>query len=124
MSKALTKNPKKTKENSSHKKKFIIDRNPVYGYKKFFKNDLKGISKVYRYQTKLDYNKFEPHLAKRVESRMFKVEELDEDCEDSGMIDDSDMKKLAKAIKTTNRIQRLEITCLQFDILKEVFLNL
>ncbi len=55
---------------------------------------------------------------------MFKVEELDEDCEDSGMIDDSDMKKLAKAIKTTNRIQRLEITCLQFDILKEVFLNL
>ena len=36
---------------------------------------------------------------------------------------DDDMEILAKAIRTTNRIQQLEINCLEFDILRGVFLN-
>jgi len=56
---------------------------------------------------------------------VFSFEELNEDCDGSGMVDDYHMKKLARTIKTTNRIQQLEITCLQFDILREIpFLNI
>ncbi len=110
--------PKKMKENSKSEKKFIIDKSPVYGYKKSFRNGLKRGSKVSRYQMKLDISKFKLHLTKRSESLMFKFDYR------SGIIDDDDMKKLAKAMRTTNRIQRLEISCFQFDILRNFFLNI
>ncbi len=97
------------KESSKDEKKFIIDKTSVYGYKKSFRNDLKRGSKVSRFQTKLDYDKLKLHLAKRAESPMLKFDYR------SGVIGDHCIKELAKAIRTTNRIQRLEITCLQFD---------
>jgi len=59
-------------------------------------------------------------LAKRAESLMFKFDAR------STIIysdNDDDMEILAKAIRTTNRIQQLEINCLEFDILRGVFLN-
>jgi len=70
----------------------------------------------HRYYHQLQWDKYEPHLVKRIKAWALKIINYERPYYDRREISHHEMKKLALEIKKMSQIQRLELTSPEFTI--------